>query len=180
MALRRVGIEAEIFEQAPELREEGAGIQLGPNVVRLLGRLGLGERLREVAVRPEVVWEYRRREDGRVLFQQRFGNEHRSVFGAPYYVVHRADLLHVLREAVPDAAVHLGRRCVGVAQDGGVELAFEDGSRARSDVLVGADGIRSTVRDTVLPPSPPASPAFAATAVSSRSSAPRRWRGGRW
>ena len=86
----------------------------------------------------------------------------------------------MLREAVPDAAVHLGRRCVGVAQDGGVELAFEDGSRARSDVLVGADGIRSTVRDTVVPPSPPASPVSAATAVSSRSSVPRPWQGDPW
>src|SRR5215204_2966769 len=75
LALRRVGIEAEVFETAPELREVGAGIQLGPNVVRLLQRFGLGERLREVAVCPEAVWEYRRWEDGRVLFQQRFGDE---------------------------------------------------------------------------------------------------------
>ncbi len=68
----------------------------------------------------------------------------------------------------------------GLPQDGGVELAFEDGSRAQSDVLVGADGIRSTFRDTVVPPSPPASPVSAATAVSSRSSVPRPWQGDPW
>ena len=148
LALQRAGIEAEVFEQASELREVGAGIQLGPNAVRLLFRLGLEERLREVAVRPEVVWEYRRWEDARVLFQQKFGDEDESVFGAPYYVVHRADLLGLLSEAVSDDIVHFGRSCIGPTQNGGgVELSFEDGSRARTDIVVGADGIRSTVRD---------------------------------
>lgn len=110
LALRRAGIGAEIFEMAPELREVGAGIQIGPNTVRLLQRFGLGERLREMAVRPEVVWEYRRWEDGRVLFQQTFGDEDEVIFGAPYYVVHRADLLNLLAEAVSDEVMHLSRR----------------------------------------------------------------------
>lgn len=155
LALRRVGIRAEVFEMAPELREVGAGIQIGPNTVRLLQRFGLGERLREVAVQPEVVWEYRRWEDGRVLFQQTFGDEDEAVFGAPYYVVHRADLLNLLAEAVPGEDVHLGRRFIGLIQDGnGVEMSFEDGSRERADLVVGCDGIRSTVRNAVVESTP--------------------------
>lgn len=156
LALRRVGIGADVFEMAPELREVGAGIQIGPNTVRLLQRFGLGERLREVAVCPEVVWEYRRWDDGSVLFQQTFGDKDAAVFGASYYVIHRADLLDLLAEAVPDGDVHLGRRLTGVAQDGeGVELSFEDGSREYADLVVGCDGIRSTVRDVVVEPTPP-------------------------
>jgi salicylate hydroxylase len=155
LALRRAGLGSEVFEMASEKREIGAGIQLGPNTVRLLQRFGLTEQLREMAIRPEVVWEYRRWEDGRVLFQQSFGDEDEATFGAPYYVVHRADLLNLLAEAVPDEAVHLNSRVTGLTQDiNGVELSFEDGSTERADLVIGCDGIRSTVREAVVDSAP--------------------------
>ncbi len=132
-------------------------------------RLRLEERLREVAVHPEVVWEYRRWEDARVIFRQKFGDEDESVFGVPFYVVHRADLLGTLSEAVPDDIVHLGHSCTTLTQNGGVvELGFEDGSSASADVVVGADGIRSTVRNIVVPPKPAHFSVFVATVASSQ------------
>ena len=154
--LRRAGIEnVAVFEQAPELQEIGAGIQVAPNAVRLLRRLGLADRLREVGVRLEVGWEFRRWEDGRVLFSQELGDACERMFGEPYYTVHRAHLLGMLLEAVPDGMVRLGRRCVGVSERGGeVEVSFEDGSSERADAVVGADGIHSAVHDAVLPPHP--------------------------
>jgi salicylate hydroxylase len=153
--LRRAGLDAMVFEQAPELREVGAGILVAPNAARLLRRLGLAESLREVAVRLEVGWEFRRWEDGRVLFSQKLGDECERLYGEATFVVHRADLLDLLRRAVPNDMVNLGRRCVGVTQrEDEVELAFEDGSIARSDVLVGADGIQSTVRNAIVAPQP--------------------------
>jgi salicylate hydroxylase len=154
--LRRAGLEnVTVFEQAPELLEIGAGIQAAPNAVRLLRRLGLAERLCEVAVRLEVGWEFRRWEDGRVLFSQELGDECERLYGEPYYTVHRAHLLDMLREAVPDGTVRLGHRCVDVTQHGDeVELIFEGGSSEHADAVIGADGIHSAVHDAILPPQP--------------------------
>jgi salicylate hydroxylase len=154
--LRRAGVDrVTVFEAAPELREIGAGIQIAPNAVRLLRRVGLAERLREVGVSLEVGWEFRRWEDGRVLFSQKLGAVCERMFGEPYYTVHRAHLLDMLREAVPDGMVRLGHRCVDVAQHGDeVELIFEDGSSERADAVIGADGIHSAVHQAILPPQP--------------------------
>jgi salicylate hydroxylase len=154
--LRRAGLnKVTVFEQAPELAEIGAGIQVAPNAVRLLRRLGLAERLREVGVRLEVAWEFRRWEDGRVLFSQKFGDEGERMYSEPYYTVHRAHLLDMLREAVPEEMLRLGHRCVDVAQDEDeVELTFENGSSERADAVIGADGIHSAVHAAILPPHP--------------------------
>lgn len=150
IALLRTGIEVSVFEQTPELSEVGAGIQLGPNAVRLLRRLDLGRPLREVAICPDAAWKMHRWKDGRVLFLQPLGEDN-SPFGAPCYALHRADLLDVLLQAVPEGVVHLGRRCVGMSQGGGgVEVTFDDGTKAYADLVVGADGIHSTVRDAIV------------------------------
>lgn len=156
--LLRAGLDnVTVFESAPELREIGAGIQVAPDAVRLLRRIGLAERLREVGVRLEVGWEFRRWEDGRVLFSQELGDACERMFGEPYYTVHRAHLLDMLLEAVPDGVVRLGCRCVDVNQDGDeVELTFGDGSGERADVVIGADGIHSAVHEAILPPHPAA------------------------
>ena len=154
--LRRAGLEdVTVFEQAPELLEIGAGLQVAPNAVRLLRRLGLAERLDEVGVRLEVGWEFRRWEDGRVLFSQELGDKCERMYGEPYYTVHRAHLLDMLREAVPNGMIRLGHRCVDVTQDGDeVELTFENGSSERADAIIGADGIHSDVHNAILPPHP--------------------------
>ncbi len=73
--LRRAGLEATVFEQSTELREVGAGIVVAPNMVRLLARLDLVSVLERFAVRLEAAWEFRRWQDGRVLFVQPMGEE---------------------------------------------------------------------------------------------------------
>jgi len=80
--LRRAGMETTVYEQSPELREVGAGIVVPPNMVRLLDKLGLGEELSTFAVRLEAAWEFRRWEDGRILFVQPMGDECRRLYGA--------------------------------------------------------------------------------------------------
>ena len=157
--LRRAGIEATVYEQAVELSEVGAGIVVSPNMVRPLRRLGLGDALKRDAVRLESGWEFRRWQDGRVLFVQAMGDACEQLYGAPCYVAHRADLHALLKEALPADALQLDSRCVSVAQDGNratLTLARKSGEeiRAAADAVVGADGIHSLIRDAVAPQAP--------------------------
>jgi 2-polyprenyl-6-methoxyphenol hydroxylase-like FAD-dependent oxidoreductase len=155
LTLRRAGIEVRVFEQAPALSEVGAGIQVSPNATRILHRLGLEQPLREVGVRP-LAAVFQRYDDGRVLVRHPLGDQCEKTFGAPYYHLHRADLLEVLGAAVPKEFVHLNHRCVGLVQyPDRVEVNFQNGSAADADVVIGADGIHSAVRSAVFGPESP-------------------------
>lgn len=154
--LHRAGQQVTVYEQAPALAEVGAGIIVSPNAVRLLRRLGQVERLSERSVSLEVGWEFRRWEDGRVLFSQRLGEECRRRYGEYCYVAHRADLLDVVREAVPESALRLGHRFAGLRQVGdAVDLTFTNGVRAVADVVIGADGVHTAVGQYVAEAGPP-------------------------
>jgi salicylate hydroxylase len=155
IALRRAGIDVRLFEQAPQLGEVGAGIQMSPNGTRILHRLGLAGPLREVGVRP-LASVFRRYDDGRELARHALGDECETTFGAPYYNLHRADLLDVLAAPVPKEIVHLGHRCVGLTQHRDrVEVKFHDGSSVDAEVVIGADGIHSEVRRALFGPESP-------------------------
>jgi salicylate hydroxylase len=118
-------------------------------MVRPLRTLGLLEQLERTSVRLEAAWEFRRWQDGRVLFSQPMGEVCERMYGAHCYVAHRADLLQLLRRALPEEAVQLGHRCIEVNPDG--ELVFENRKRISADVVIGADGIHSIVRDSIVP-----------------------------
>src|SRR5512139_251887 len=148
--LRAAGHEVTVFEQAQELREFGAGIVVSPNMVRPLERLGLAARLASFAVRLQAAWEFRRWQDGRVLFVQEMGEACRRLYGADCFVAHRGDLLAMLTEALPRDAIRLHHRLAGLRHDGVVELRFANGAAAEADVVVGADGIHSAVRAALL------------------------------
>ncbi|HTW87699.1 MAG TPA: FAD-dependent monooxygenase [Candidatus Binataceae bacterium] len=155
LALRRAGIDVDLFEQAPQLAEVGAGIQMSPNGTRILHRLGLAEALREVGVRPAAS-VFRRYDDGRILARHALGDECEKSFGAPYYNLHRADLLDVLSAATPTEILHLDRRCIGLTQyPDHVEVKFHNGSTAAADAVIGADGIHSEVRSALFGPESP-------------------------
>jgi salicylate hydroxylase len=145
------GIEVDVYEQAPVLREVGVGLHLGSNGTRLLQRLGLAGQLRELAAQPAAM-EVRNWRDGSVLARQPMGASWEAEYGAPYYTVHRADLHQMLSGRLPPGRLHLGRRLAGFAEDDdGVRLRFADGSADAADVLVGADGIHSVVRAAIAP-----------------------------
>ena len=155
--LARAGLDdVQVYEQARALGEIGAGIQVPPNAVRLLHRLGVVEQLDDAGVRLEVGWEFRRWKTGEVLYSQRLGTACEERFGAPYYVAHRAGLLDALLGVLPDGIVHVGKRCAAVEETGEeVQVTFEDGETITADVVIGADGIHSVVRGAVTTPSPP-------------------------
>jgi salicylate hydroxylase len=147
IALRRAGLDVSLFEQTTAQREVGAGIQISPNAARLLDRYGLGDAMARAAVRPSAV-VFRRWQDGRVLGREELGDSIENRYGAPYYHFHRADLIALLADAFGRKEIKLGRRLVGVEQDErGVTAHFEDGTSERGDLLIGADGIHSQVRE---------------------------------
>ena len=146
LALRRAGCRVDVYEQASEKAEVGAGIQISPNASRLLQRYDLGAELESVAIRP-VATEVRRWQDGKVISREDLGEPVAAAYGAPYYHVHRADLLRILSRPIKDA-LHLAKRCIRVVEnDQCVRAEFQDGSFAEADLLVGADGIHSVVRE---------------------------------
>jgi salicylate hydroxylase len=149
LALLNLGHDVDVYEQAPELKEFGAGVQISPNGTRALHALGVLEALRPLSCdtqRKEIrLWN-----TGRSWKLFDLGAEAIERYGFPYVTVFRPDLLKVLHDAVAarkPGAIHLGRRAVGVTQhDGRVVLALEDGASVRGDALIGADGVHSRVR----------------------------------
>lgn len=149
LALLRAGCDVRVYEQVKEKTEVGAGIQMSPNATRLLVRYGLGDALKTLAVRPLAI-EVRRWDSGAMLSREELGDTIENAFGAPYYHFHRADLLSVLSDALPPGGLQTAQRCIGARQtERGVRAEFDDGSFAEADVLVGADGIHSTIRKTL-------------------------------
>ena len=146
LALRQRGIAAELFEQAAAFGQVGAGIQVSGNATRVLRTLGLGDALARVAYYPEGR-DYRAWDNGDRLYYTPLGKRAEAHFGAPYYTAHRADLLDVLLGGLGTESFHLGSRIERFDQDdGGVTITLADGSTATGDILIGADGIHSTVR----------------------------------
>ena len=149
LALLQRGFDVEVFEQAEELREVGAGIQLGPNGSRILLALGLGAAMREV-VAEAAAKEIRLWNTGETWKLFDLGQDSIDRFGAPYWMVHRGDFHRVLWQAVErtkPGAIHLGARCVSCTERGnGAVLELEDGRRIAGDLVVGADGVHSRLR----------------------------------
>jgi salicylate hydroxylase len=154
--LRRAGLTATVYEQAPALAEVGAGLVTAPNAVRLLRRLGVMDQFLRQAVPLDWGWEFRRWQDGRVLSVEKLSGVCERLYGERTYVIHRADLLETVKAAVPGEWVRLGARCTAVdASKDVVLLRFADGGQVEADVVIGADGVHSVVRDAVAEPALP-------------------------
>lgn len=148
LALLRRGIDVEVYEQAKELKEVGAGVQLAANGTRVLYALGVGDELKALSCEAQGK-EIRHWKTGETWKLFDLGPVSIERYGFPYFTVYRPDLLGVLVDAVrrmkPDA-IHLGTRCTGFTQDAaGVTLQFENGA-TKGDALIGADGVHSPVR----------------------------------
>ena len=150
LALLQRGHDVTVFEQAHEISELGAGLQISANGTRVLRALGLEEAMGAVIC--EAAWkEVRIWSSGttRKLFD--LGTDSRERFGAPYWFVHRGDFHRVLRETVsalkPNAIFSGARVTSYEAHENGVSLHFESGEPVDSDILIGADGVHSTLRN---------------------------------
>lgn len=139
-----------VYEREGEPQGLGAGVQLSPNATRVLAALGLKAALADVAFYPQAV-HFRGYRTSYLIAMRPLGQFSEGRYGAPYYHVHRGDLQQLLLQAAQqrDIDVCTGRTCRGAGQDGnGPWLDFDDGP-ARHDVVIGCDGIRSAVRDSL-------------------------------
>lgn len=146
IALRQTGWSVQVIERAEQFGEVGAGVQLGPNATRVLKRLGLGEKLDEIAVAPEAVRFLRWADDAVLTECQLLGR-----FGAPYYTLYRPDLIEILAAAQPSEDMMLGTEVTDVsATPGGAAVSTADGTRLEAELVLGCDGIHSTVRSRAI------------------------------
>jgi salicylate hydroxylase len=149
LALIRHGIAVEVYEQAPELKELGAGVQISSNGTRVLYALGLGpaiEKLGVIVAGKEIrLWS-----TGQTWKLFDLGAVSVERYGFPYMMFHRGDLHGILLEAIRREradTIHLARKCTGVTQSAdAVEMEFESGKPATASLVVGADGVQSRVR----------------------------------
>jgi salicylate hydroxylase len=157
LALARAGLLVTVVEQAQALGEVGAGLQVSPNATRVLFHLGLEAGLSALAFRPEAV-EARGWQQGQEIRRARLGETARERYGFPYFHMHRADLVSVLEQACraePRIDLRLGEAVAACEGDGTPSLVLASGERLEADVLVGADGLRSVVREALFGPAAP-------------------------
>ncbi len=158
LALLERGLDVEVYEQAPELKEVGAGVQISSNGTRVLYALGLEDALARVAVAPSRR-EIRHWQTGETWNWFELGAATRERYGTPHLMFHRGDLHGILAGAIrrkkPDA-ITLGRRCAAVTQNpDDAEIRFDDGTLITAACVIGADGIHSQVRQCLFGPGKP-------------------------
>ncbi|KAI0942295.1 hypothetical protein AcW1_002961 [Taiwanofungus camphoratus] len=156
--LAQAGHKITLLESARAIGEVGAGIQVSPNVTRLLIRWGLAEALSQIAVKPEAI-VFRRYSDGeRVGYTRKM-----NAFHAPYYHIHRADFHKLLYDlAAPNMTLRLNSTVVAVDPEA-PSLTLASGEVAHGDLIIGADGVKSTIQQIVLGYAAPAQPTGDAT-----------------
>ncbi len=144
-ALKTFGIAAEVFEAAPELGEVGAAVNVTPQAVKALRAIGVGDGVDAVGYASPGMYTRNMLTGEFLEFSDRFKATERH--GAPYYSVHRADLLNVLANALDRSNIHLGHRLTAVDEKSDrVVLAFEGGARVEAETVIAADGVRSVIR----------------------------------
>ena len=143
-SLLRQSISVQILEQDTELREIGAGIAIGGNATRLLRRLDID--LTQVANMPPTL-EFRRWEDGVLLWSHAIGDWYRQDVGAPLLTLHRGTLQRLLAAAVPSECIQLNHRLVSLSDEtDGVRLRFAEGDDVVAGIVAGVDGVHSIAR----------------------------------
>ena len=156
LACTQLGVPVQLLERAAQLSEVGAGIQIGPNVTRILQAWGLGGALAQVAAFPKQL-QARDAQTGQVLGTLPLGEWAQSLYGSPYATIHRADLQGLLHRAAQSAGVdmRLGQTVHGWCETAdGVQVNTTDGPSVQAVALIGADGVWSVVRQQLLGDAP--------------------------
>ncbi len=153
--LLKDGHDVHVYEQSPQFSRLGAGIHVGPNVMKILRRIGIEDAMNAQGSHPDY-WYSRHWQTGDLLAQIPLGDYAVKEYGASYLTVHRGDFHALLIQALPDSAISYGKLLTDVEDLGDrVVMHFSDGSQAEADLVIGADGVHSRIREKLLGPEPP-------------------------
>jgi len=153
--LHRAGFKVRVYEQAPAFSRLGAGIHVGPNVMKILRRIGIEDAMNQMGSHPDH-WYSRHWQTGDVMAKIPLGDYAVKEYGASYLTVHRGDFHALLMESLPSELVAFGKQLARVEDFGhAVKLHFTDGSTEEADLVVGADGVNSRIREELLGPEQP-------------------------
>ena len=153
--LQRAGFRVTVYEQAEEFSRVGAGIILSANVMKVLRRLGLEDGLVATGIKPDA-YVSRAWDGGDVMYRIDFDEESERLYGGPYLNIHRGDLHDVLIGCVRPGTVVMDHQLAHLDErSDSVRLRFANGVEAEADMVIGADGIRSKLREHLLGPQPP-------------------------
>lgn len=148
--LKQAGYQVTVYEQAPEFSRLGAGIHIGPNVMKIFRRMGIEEKVSLMSSHPDF-WFSRDGETGEYMSRIPLGQYALDNYGAAYVTVHRGDLHDVMLSPLDSQDVIFNKSLVTVEDTGDeVIMTFADGTEAKADFVIGADGINSKVRETLL------------------------------
>ena len=148
--LQRAGFKVRVYEQAAAFSRIGAGIHLSANVMMVMRRLGIQQTLVDVGMTPDA-FVSRKWDTGETLFELPLGPEREAHYGGPYINVHRGDLHAVLETALSHGTVAFGHRLTSIEERGpSVRLGFENGVTEDADIVIGADGVNSRLREFLL------------------------------
>jgi len=153
--LQRAGFSVAVYEQAPAFSRIGAGIILSANVTKVLRRLGLEPALVQAGIRSRQ-YISRAWDSGETMYEMAFDAEAERRFGGPYVHIHRGDLHAVLECGITRGTIAFNHALTELQEtNGAMRLVFGNGATAEADIVIGADGIRSRVRELLLGPEPP-------------------------
>ncbi|SDF24426.1 FAD-dependent monooxygenase [Limimaricola pyoseonensis] len=153
--LDKSGFDAHVFEQAEAFSRLGAGIHVGPNVMKIFREIGLEDRLAEIGSHPDY-WFSRDGRTGDYRSKIKLGDFAKTEYGAPYITIHRGDMHAEQVEALPQDRIHYDHRLVDLEErEGDVLLTFANGHRVAARLVIGADGINSMIREKLLGPEKP-------------------------
>ncbi|MGY4752067.1 FAD-dependent monooxygenase [Pannonibacter sp. Q-1] len=153
--LAGAGFSVHTFEQAPVFTRLGAGIHIGPNVMKIFRRIGIEKTLESIGSHPDF-WFSRDGNTGDYLSRIPLGDYGRREYGASYITIHRGDMHAVQIDALPQDRVHFGHKLIAIEERGSdVLLTFENGRKIAAGLVVGADGINSMIREMLLGPEKP-------------------------
>jgi 6-hydroxynicotinate 3-monooxygenase len=147
--LHKQGYRVSVFEQSSQFDRIGAGIILGASIAKVIQRMGILEPYVAAGMKPDA-FVSRKWDTGEVLNELIFDAEAETRFGGPFVNIHRADLHDVLRSVVPGESIRFDHMLIGAEPIGhAARLTFSNGKTAEADLVVGADGIRSRLRDAI-------------------------------
>lgn len=148
--LQQAGFEARVYEQAVAFERIGGGIHVSANVLKVLRYIGAEQRLADLGIHPDA-FTSRKWDTGEILFELPLGATGVAQYGASYLTAHRGDLHRSILERVEAGSISFGKRVERVAHDGGkAQLYFSDGEEIEADVVIGADGVNSKVREAII------------------------------